>query len=122
MYKSKLWDEDKWNIHSSGYSSSKYESGFSDKKSEEGKYHSSDYMRMDEHKEKEDGKAQDVSDDAEEKKEKELKEEQNLFKPKSPAHNEPENEKKQQKPAFSSIEDAIKKAIEGEKKIIMMDN
>ncbi|MBI2646870.1 hypothetical protein HYW99_00145, partial [Candidatus Woesearchaeota archaeon] len=55
MYKVK-WDEDKWNIHSSSYNSSKYGSIFSNEKNEEVKYHeqrygskersiSSDYMR-----------------------------------------------------------------------------
>ena len=39
MYKMKLWDEDKWNIHSSGYhSSSKYGNLTSDDKKEDKKY------------------------------------------------------------------------------------
>lgn len=128
MYKTKLWDEDKWDIHSSNsskYNSAKYESVFSDKnKNESGMYHeqkygaggsgSSDYIRNDANKEREE-KAADILDDFEEKKEIGAKEEQREEKPKPNVSNQLPNEAKDVKkhqPDFSSIEDAIKKAIE----------
>ena len=66
MYKAKLWDEDKWNIHE-GYKSSKYGSlPLSDKKDDKAAYHeqkygsekgaSSDYMKKEDAKEKEENK------------------------------------------------------------------
>lgn len=133
MYKTKLWDEDKWDIHSSSYSSAKYGGAgraFSDKnKNETGIYHeqkygagggiSSDYIRNDANKEREE-KAADILEHFEEKKEIQAKEGQREETPKLKASNQLPNEAKDVKehqPAFSSIEDAIKKAIEVEKKM-----
>ena len=131
MYKAKLWDEDKWDIHSKGYNSSKYDAGTG---KDEKKYHdqtygskdgnlSSDYMKKDDSKEKEDKKKEELFDAAEEKKKEEIKEEDIPFRAARQVFNEMQKEMK--KPAHkkdvNSIEDAIKKAIEEEKKVIVMD-
>ena len=118
MYHAKLWDEDKWNIHSQSYSSSKYGSVFSEDKKEDKKYHeqkygqadkevSSDYMKKDEAKEKEDIKEDDIQ-----------------FKAAKQVFSEQQHEMKKpaRKKDINTIEDAIKKAIEEEKKVIVMDN
>ena len=133
MYKTKLWDEDKWNIHE-GYKSSKYGSiAASDKK--EGKaYHeqkygsekdiSSDYMKKEDAKEKEESKKDALFEELEEEKKKEeVKEEELPFKAAKQIFSEHKNEPKKEpgKKDKSTIEDAIKKAIEDEKKVIMMD-
>ena len=83
MYKAKLWDENKWNIHSSGYNSSKY-SAFSDGKKDDKKYSeqkygqkegdvSSDYVRKQDEKEKESKNKANVFEDFEEEKRKRRK-------------------------------------------------
>ncbi len=127
MYRMKLWDEDKWDIHSSGYSSSKH-GDFSDKKYNEHKYDkekdiSSDYSRKDEETEKEKKKQSDA--DASEKEDaKEVKEEELPLKAAEQIYSEKKYETKraEKKKDASTIEDAIKKAIEEEKKVIVMDN
>jgi len=79
MYKAKLWDEDKWNIHSNSYNSSKYTSIFSEDKKDEQAYHeqkygsgeknpASDYMRKEEQKDKEESKAEGIFEHLEEEK------------------------------------------------------
>ena len=135
MYKAKLWDEDKWNIHEkSSYSSSKYGSIFSEGKKEDKKYHeqkygsegkdvSSDYMRKEDTKEKEE-KKDNLFEEEEQKKEKgEIKEEEIPFKAAKQifAEHQKEGKKDSGKKDIDSIEEAIKKAIEEEKKVIMMD-
>ena len=137
MYKVKLWDEDKWNIHSSSYNTSKYSNTFSDVKKDDKKYNeqkygqkekdaSSDYIRKQDEKEKEDkGKASIFEDLEEGKKEKpEMNEEEIPFKAAKQVFNESkyETKKTEKRDNISTIEDAIKNAIEGEKKVIIMDN
>ena len=131
MYKAKLWDEDKWNIHSSSYNSQKDIAFSDDKKYNEQKYGlkdknvSSDYMRRDEQKDKEDKERKTIFDDDEEKNEKqEIKEDELQFKAAKQIFNEnvSDSKKIKQKKEINTIEDAIKKAIEEEKKVIIMDN
>lgn len=134
MYKPKIWDEDKLDIHSSSYNSKKYSSSppgdKKDKEYHEQKYGSkdknpsSDYMKREEREEKEEKK-----DELFEDVEKEKKEDANLTEEEIPlkAAKEifEESKREAKKPAkkdINSIEDAIKKAIEQEKKVIVMDN
>ncbi|HLC60852.1 MAG TPA: hypothetical protein VJJ52_05485 [Candidatus Nanoarchaeia archaeon] len=131
MYKGKLWDEDKWNIHSEGYNSSKYNTGAG---KDEKKYHeqtygskekdlSSDYIKKEDSKEKDDKKKEELFDAVEEKKKEEIKDEDIPFRAARQVFNEMQKEMKKpaQKKDVNSIEDAIKKAIEEEKKVIVMD-
>ena len=134
MYKAKLWDEDKWNIHE-GYKSSKYTSALPSDKKENKAYHeqkygsekstSSEYMRKEDAKEKEEGKKDALSEELEEEKKgrEEIKEDEIPFKAASQIFSEHKNEAKKypNKKDKSTIEDAIKKAIEEEKKVIVMD-
>ena len=132
MYKAKLWDEDKWNIHSSSYSSSKYGNSSSEDKKDiayhEQKYGqkekntSSDYVKKEELEEREE-KNKDVFDVEEEKKEQGIKEEEISVKAAKQVFEETrlETKKTENKKDIKTIEDAIKKAIEEEKKVIMMD-
>ena len=151
MYKAKLWDEDKWNIHSGSYSSSKYGSLASDSKKEDKKYNEqkygakekgagSDYMKKDE-KEKDDKEKNqaDVSEFDEftrkpshfdelveegKKEKEEMKEDEITFKAAKQIFNEArfESGKPEPKKEIKTIEEAIKSAIEDEKKVIVMDN
>ena len=136
MYKAKLWDEDKWNIHSDSYGSSKYENIFSDDRKSDTKYHeqkygakekdvSSDYIRKDEQ-EEEENKTKNPFDDSEEeeKKKKELKEEEIPFKAAEQVFSEEQRETKKtdKRKNINTIEDAIKNAIEEEKNVIIMDS
>ena len=133
MYKAKLWDEDKWNIHSSSYNSSRYESTFLEHKKEDKKYHeqkygssekslSSDYMRKEEQRDKEENKAEGIFENLEEEKNEKhnIEEDEIQFKAVKQIFNEGRYEAKkiETNKDISSIEDAIKKAIEEEKKII----
>lgn len=135
MYKAKLWDEDKWNIHE-GYKSSKYGALLpSDKKEDKAGYHeqkygsekgsSSDYMRKEDAKEKEESKKDMLFEELEEEKKgkEEVNEEEIPFKAAKQIFAEHKNEAKKapDKKDKNTIEDAIKKAIEEEKKVIMMD-
>ena len=130
MYKMKLWDEDKWNIHSSGYHSSK-SGGSDDKKYHEKKYgskekeDSSDYMRREEGKEKDEEKRETIFENLEEAKpeKEEMKEDEIPFKAAKQIFNESrlEAKKADKKKDIHSIEEAIKKAIEDEKKVVVMD-
>ena len=137
MYKIKLWDEDKWNIHSSSYNSSKYSSTLSDGKKNDRKYNeqkygqkemdiSSDYIKKQDEKEKDDKDKTSIFEDLEEgKNEKpEMKEDEVTFMAAKQVFNEKRYEikKAERKKDIDSIEDAIKKAIEEEKKVIVMDN
>ena len=124
MYHAKLWDEDKWNIHSSSYNSSK-----DDKKYHEQKYGSqekdlsSDYMKKEDAKEKDEKKKDEFFEGLEEKNEKkELKEEDVQFTAAKQvfAEQHRETQKIQMKKNIDSIEEAIRKAIDEEKKIIIM--
>ena len=148
MYKAKLWDEDKWNIHSSGYNSSKYststDSKKDDKKYNEQKYGqkegdvSSDYIRKQDEKEKESKDKANIFEDFEEESNASelvrtrsqltekpgMNEEEIPFKAAKQVFNESkyETKKTEKRKNINTIEDAIKKAIEGEKKVIIMDN
>ncbi len=131
MYKIKLWDEDKWNIHSSSYNSSKYKDIPDDKK-EDKKYHEQkygkekdddpDYIKNKEKREKDDKK--DIVDEPDEKKGEEIKEEEIPLKAAKQIFSEKKHEAKkaENKKDIKTIEDAIKKAIEEEKKVIIADN
>ena len=136
MYHAKIWDEDKLNIHAASYGSSKYGNIFKDdQKKDDVKYHeqkygskegdvSSDYMKKEDAKEKEEKKQEGIFENfEEEKKEKELKEEDIPFKAARQVFSEAQREIKQEKRKdLNTIEDAIKKAIEGEKSVIIMDS
>ncbi|MEK6943729.1 MAG: hypothetical protein AABX00_06730 [Nanoarchaeota archaeon] len=137
MYHAKIWDEDKLNITSS-YGSSKYgnifaaDSGKSDDKhyneqkygsSEEGA--SSDYVRNKKNSEKDEDKKKDAFEELTEKeKAPEIKEEEDIkFAAARQVFQEMKRPSKtEHKKNINSIEDAIKKAIDSEKKVIVMDN
>ena len=136
MYQAKLWDEDKWNIHSGSYAGSKYGSAAHGEKKDDKNYHeqkygseeknlSSDYLKKDEQKQKDEKKEDGLFDSPEEeKKQEDLKEEEIPFKAAGQLFSEniKEAKKADKKKNVNSIEDAIKKAIEEEKKIIIMDS
>ncbi len=137
MYKIKLWDEDKWNIHSSSYNSSKYSSTFSDGKKDDKKYNeqkygpkekdvSSDYARKQDEKEKEDKDKTNIFEDLEEggNEKLEMSEGDIPFKAAKQVFNESkyETKKAEKRRDINTIEDAIKKAIQEEKKVIIMDS
>ncbi len=133
MYKTKLWDEDKWNIHE-GYKSSKYGSMLPSDKKEGKDYHeqkygseknlSSDYMRKEDTKDKDKKDVMFEEPEEEKKNTEEIKEDDISFKAAKQlfAEHRDESKKETKKKDKSSIEDAIKKAIEEEKKLIVMDN
>lgn len=119
MYKAKLWDEDKWNIHSQSYGSSKYTNLFSEDKKDEKKYHEQKYGA----KEKDEEKKEAFDTLEEEKKEsEEIKEDEIPFKAAKQVFEESKHEPKKSRKDINSIEEAIKKAIEEEKKVVVMDN
>ena len=136
MYKPKLWDEDKWNIHSSSYNSQKYASSKPDEKKDDKSYNeqkygskeksiSSDYMRKHEEKEKDKKESDPFSDVLEEEKneKKEINEEEIPFKAAKQVFEENKEDKKiGHKKDVKTIEEAIKNAIEEEKKVIIVDN
>ena len=136
MYRMKLWDEDKWNIHSSSYNSSKYANVPLDEKKDDKKYieqkygqkeksASSDYMRREDAKEKEDKEKGSIFEELEEKTDKqEMKEDEIQFKAAKQLFNEKKYETKKtgKMKDINTIEEAVKKAIEEEKKVIIMDN
>ena len=137
MYKAKLWDEDKWDIHSKNYGSSVSGDILSGDKKDSIKYHeqkygsnekesSSDYMRKHEENEKEEDKSTGVFAELEEEKKEEaqLNEDEIPFRAASQVFSENREKLKSypKKDAKSTIEDAIKGAIEEEKKVIVMDN
>lgn len=136
MYKTKLWDEDKWNIHSSSYGSSKYGGIISDRSKEDKNYAeqkyglkdknvSSDYARKEDQKENESEKTSaDTDETSEVKDNQELKEEGIPFRAAKQIFNEKKREAKKAeiKNDEKTIEDAIKKAIEEEKKVIVIDS
>ena len=135
MYHAKIWDEDKLNIHSKSYGSSKYGNIFKDGKKEDNKaYHeqkygqkdpdsSSDYVRKEEQEKKEEKKDDFLEViDGDKKEKNELKEEEIPFRAAKQVFSENrEKPKAEKKKDLSSIDDAIKKAIEQEKKVIVMD-
>lgn len=122
MYKAKLWDEDKWNIHSSSYASSKYGNIFSDGKKDDKKYHEQKYGTREKDKKDENTIFSDIEEDKKE--EQDIKEDEIPFKAAKQlfSENNYENKKSEQKQDIKTIEDAIKKAIEEEKKVVIMDN
>lgn len=138
MYKVKLWDEDKWDIHSGSYSPSKYGSAFSDDKKDDKKYHeqkygqkekdvSSDYMKRQDEKEKEEkDRSHGIFEEMEEEKDRkqELKEEEIPLKAARQVFDEGRHglKKTSGRKDVKTIEDAIKEAIEEEKKVIIIDN
>ena len=127
MYKSN-WDTEKL---SHSYKASKYQ--HEHKEGEKEKYHDakygadepgkSDYMRLDQQKKKEDEKKDDFFNQLEDDKKKEQKEEDIQFKAAKQIFNEHKDEpaKAQKKKEVNSIEEAIKKAVEDEKKVIILD-
>mgnify|MGYP001613254758 CR=1 FL=1 len=136
MYRMKLWDEDKWNIHSGSYSSSKYSSLTSEDKKEDKKYHeqkydakeknpSSDYLRKQEGKDNEDKENPSHFDELveDEKKEQKIDDDELTFKAAKQVFDEKRHEpqKAKVKKDVKTIEDAIKKAVEEEKQVIIMD-
>ena len=134
MYKAKLWDEDKWAIHSSSYGSSKYGKTVINDKSDDKKYNeqkygtkekdvSPDYIRKEE-REKEEKENANIFDNLEEEKNnQEIKEDEMPFKAAKQVFAENQQNKKiSQKKEVKTIDDAIKKAIEEEKKVIIIDN
>lgn len=135
MYKAKLWDEDKWNIHSGSYGSSKY--SFSGGKGDEkayneqkygakGKNVSSDYMRKEERAGEEKENANILEDLEEENKAQEIKEEEIQFKAARQVFAESRQNLADRitakKREIKTIDEAIKKAIEEEKKVVIMDD
>lgn len=135
MYRIKLWDEDKWNIHSSSYNSSKYGSNSSNGKNDDKNYHeqkygskgknvSSDYMKREDAKEKEENKIPGLFENLEdEKKEQDIKEDEIPFKAAKQVFDEKsQNEQIGEEKNIKTIEDAIKKAIEEEKELIIIDD
>ena len=131
MYKAKLWDEDKWNIHSGSYNSSKDILLSDDKKYDKQEYGlkekgvSSDYMRREELKERDDKEKEMLFGESEEINEKqEIEEDEIQFRAAKQIFNAKGfgSKKIKQKKETSTIEDAIKKAIEEEKKVIVMGN
>ena len=137
MYKVDLWAEDKWNIHSSSYSSSKYDNSFSDDKKDDAKYHqqgyhdreknlSSDYLRNEsERKDNKGDESSDLMDELQDdSKTQELSDENINFKAAREVFNDASHKlpKKIVKKDTKTIEDAIKKVIEEEKQVIIIDN
>ncbi len=137
MYRTKLWDEDKWDIHSSSYNSLKYSNSLGDGRNDDKAYHeqkygsgdkdlSSDYMKKEGAKEEEEKKKGELSEELEEKKKGEpVKEEEIPFKAAEQIFSQrqfEEMKKPGKKKDRNTIEDAIKKSIEEEKKVIIMDN
>ncbi len=134
MYHAKIWDEDKWNIHSKSYSSAKYSASSSADKDmrlyHEQKYgsqeknSSSDYHKKEETLEKE--KRADAEDlkAFEQKKEPDEKEEEIVVKAAKQLFSEKKfnSKNKAVKAEFSTIDDAINRAISQEKKVIIMDS
>jgi len=137
MYHAKIWDEDKLDIHSQSYGSAKYGSIFSESKKDDVKYHeqkygsgdgnpSSDYMRKHEEEKKDDEKEKGFLEELEDDKKKEdnaseediqLKAARQIF-----AESRQELKRDTRKKELSTIDEAIRKAIEQEKSVIIMDN
>ncbi|MBI3027338.1 hypothetical protein HYY70_04435 [Candidatus Woesearchaeota archaeon] len=141
MYKMKLWDDDKWNIHSSSYNAAKYSNTISNDKKEGKNYHEqkyganeknpgSDYMKKEESREKEEKNASHAFDELDEEKKEQKAEENDIqndiqFKAARQIFSESKFEIKKEearKKNATTIEDAIKKAIEEEKEVIIIDN
>ncbi len=136
MYKAKLWDEDKWDIHSGSYGHSKYGNAFSEDNKADSKYHEqkygskekgsgSDYVsnqKRDEENKEKDSPFEELEEKP--KDDKELKEEDIPFKAAKQIFNESSRESRKQegRKSVKTIEEAIKKAIEDEKKVIVMDS
>ena len=118
MYRMKLWDEDKWNIHSSSYSPSKYHSSSNDKEDDK-KYHKQKYDSKEKN-----ANSGFVEDFKEEKWEQKVDEDDIPIRAAKQIFNEKgfETKKKEANNDVKTIEDAIKKAIEDERKIIVLDN
>jgi hypothetical protein len=138
MYKSNLWEEDKGSVVKN-YGSSSYDSGEGGAKdikyheSDSAKYGSgdvsSDYRKNEESDEKRDEEKKDIFGEEEEenKKEDKITDEEIPFRAAKQVFAEAKmhemiKEKKTRKKDKNSIEDAIKKAIDQEKKVIIMDN
>jgi len=125
MYKAN-WDTEKLQH---GYKSAKYGQEHAEKeKYHDQKYGSSednktDYMRLDQQKKKDDEKKEDLLAQLEEGKKEDKKDEDIQFKAARQIFNEHKDEpqKLQGKKNINSIEEAIKKAVEEEKKVIILD-
>ena len=127
MYRSKIWDDDKWNIHSNSYGSSKYsnseQKNKNDQKYEEQRYGprkkslSSDSTKKEYEREK--GAKPDVLKGDKGAQNDSLNEAEIPLRAAKEIFNENAAEKKPEiKKDTKSIEEAIKKAIEDEKKVI----
>lgn len=134
-----MWDEDKWNIHSGSYnSSSKYANLASDGKKDDAKYHeqkygskekdvSSDYMKKDEKnkedKEKNPSHFDELVDEEKKNDGQKMNEEEITFRAAKQIFSEAKFEPRKEAPKKDekTIEDAIKKAVEEEKRVIVMD-
>ena len=118
MYKMNLWDEDKWNIHSSSYSSSKYSDISHHDGQDNLKYHEQKYNSIEKNddektsnsgsgfspeEEDNDANAHSLNQDA-------LSQGEITFKAAKQMFHEVPSAKKIVNPAFLSIDDAIKKA------------
>ncbi|MBS3132021.1 hypothetical protein J4212_06310 [Candidatus Woesearchaeota archaeon] len=143
MYKPNIWDEDKWNIHSSGYGkhdspsdkAGYHEGGHYSHEKDKDKYGANDLYSKNEKKDEDEKKKEDdeeTIDDAvkeeDKKKEEEKKqqEEEDVFKLASkqltPAMqlegSKPEKKARKNK----SIEEAISKAVKQEKETVILDH
>lgn len=117
LYKTNLWDDGKWNPHPNSYSSSKYGGNPSSEKSA-----ASDYMRKGDNKSK-DASFPIFSPEAEEEKKGYMqKEDETIKAPKTASGIRHETKGKESKKDVKTIDDAIKKAIEDEKKAIVINN
>lgn len=131
MYHSKLWEEERRSSFS-GYKSSGYKSHPA--KTDSGKYHwqkygskgskySSDYIRNEENKQKQ-NKRNKASSGQEKIEKQGMTEDELPFMAAEQLFNESKNEQRNEvkKKDIKTIEDAINNAIEDEKKIVVMDN
>ena len=121
MYHTKLWDEDKWNIHSKSYNAQKYSNVPSEERKEHKLYHEQKYGVQ----EKNENKSSEADfENFEEQKSNEEKEDDIQIKAAKQLFGEGKFKAKKspEKKAFKTIEEAVKKAIEVEKKVIIMEN
>ena len=123
-HQQKPWEKDEFNSGYGNLFSNKKDLKYHEQKyGSENKEPSSDYMKKDEAREKDEKKESLFEEADEKKKDEQLKEEDIPFKAAKQVFNESRREEKKEvrKKNISSIEEAIKKAIEDEKKVIMMD-
>ena len=136
-----MFEEDKWNIHSSGYSTEKYGSEKSDmgedykheqygaNKEKDDYKEAEDYRKSDEkeEKKKEEEENEPSIEDTVKKEEKKEEEEQDVFKIAAQEigqgmQQEEEKDTKPKKKEHKSIEEAVNKAIKQEKETVIVDD